>query len=132
MSNGTGLKRTLLHEAAMGNDAASARSLIENGADPNAPDRDGFTPLHFAAQNYCVEVARVLLENGADANQRNKYGNTPLWTAVFESRGRGGVIGLLISSGANPDAVNNAGRSPRQLAETIGNYDVAQLMPPRS
>jgi ankyrin repeat protein len=89
------------------------------------------TPLHFAAQNYSVEVARVLLDHGADANRRNRYGNSPLWTAVFESRGRGGMISLLISSGADPDVFNDAGRSPRQLAESTGNYGIVQFIPPR-
>lgn len=33
----------------------------------------------------------------------------------------------LLRSGADPDTHNKAGRSPRQLAETIANYDLAQF-----
>ena len=52
------------------------------------------------------------------------YGNTALWRAAFESRGQGAMLKLLLAHGANPDQPNHSGMSPRQLAETIANFDV--------
>ncbi|NNM45400.1 ankyrin repeat domain-containing protein [Knoellia sp. DB2414S] len=51
---------------------------------------------------------------------------TPLWVAVFESKGRGDAIQLLLDSGADPNVLNGSGRSPRDLAGTIANYDVSR------
>jgi hypothetical protein len=51
-----------------------ARLLLDRGADINARDVRGWTPLHFAMR---VEVVRVLLERGANVNAEDKQGRTP-------------------------------------------------------
>jgi ankyrin repeat protein len=50
---------------------------------------------------------------------RDKYGNTPLWTAVFNSRPSLSVVKLFLDRGAKVDNLNNAGRTPGQMIETI-------------
>jgi ankyrin repeat protein len=40
--------------------------LLERGADPNAKNDDGWTPLHIAAGEGHVEIVKLLLERGAD------------------------------------------------------------------
>jgi ankyrin repeat protein len=42
------------------------RLLLEAGADPNARQQGGFTPLHSAAHTDDVEMAGLLLAHGAD------------------------------------------------------------------
>ena len=91
---------------------------------PNSADEAGGTPLHFACQEWSVSGARRLIAFGAKVDPADDHGNTPLWRAVFASRGRGDLIGVLLAAGANPDAPNEAGITPRQLSERIGNYDV--------
>ena len=81
----------------------------------------------FAAQAVAEEVATLLLAARANTELRDSFGNTPLFRAVFCSRGKGGVIGLLRQAGADPFAENSSGVSPYKLAHTIGNYDVAQF-----
>ncbi|MEO7702080.1 MAG: ankyrin repeat domain-containing protein [Opitutus sp.] len=56
------------------------------------------------------------------------HGNTPLWRAVFNSCGRGELIELLISRGADPTKKNKSGTTPKDLAETIANYEVAKFL----
>ena len=57
-----------LADAAMRHDNAAVRSLIDGGADVNAPQADGATALHWAAHYGDSDLARLLLEAGADAS----------------------------------------------------------------
>ena len=50
------------------------RFLLENGADPNAIDVDGTTPLMYAALYGHLEMMHLLLEAGADINAVDKSG----------------------------------------------------------
>lgn len=118
--------RSDLHYAAFDNNIEKVHLFLVSGADPNEADHEGFTPLHFAAQQHSVASARFLLEQGATVDPINRYGNTPLWMAVFNSKGRGELIQLLRSYGANVFHANAAGVTPVGLARTIGNYNVAQ------
>ena len=52
--------------------------LLEAGADVNARDRGGYTPLQEACSYGHTKIARFLLEHGADPNVRETdYGRTP-------------------------------------------------------
>jgi len=45
-------------------------SYIEKGANKDAVNEDGFTPLHYAAENGHLEIVKILVEKGAvDKNQ---------------------------------------------------------------
>jgi ankyrin repeat protein len=124
--------RCELHNRALEGDLAGVLNRIAAGDSPCAADAQSWTPLHFAAQEQRAEVTETLLRAGAEVDARDAYGNTPLRRAVFTSRGQGQVIGHLLAAGADPDLANTAGVSPRQLAERIANYDVAQFIPPRT
>ena len=70
---------------------------------------------------------KLLIEAGANVDAANAFGNTPLFVAVFNSRGRGGIIELLRAAGADPLHPNSSGQTPVGLARLIGNYDVARF-----
>ena len=88
-------------------------ALLTAGANPNAVDTGGATPLHRAVRNRCASAVGALLEGGADARLRNGSGSTPLQLARWTT-GRGGsgsriakaeqaaIVRLLIEHGARP------------------------------
>lgn len=119
--------RTPLHYAAMSDDVSTVEALIADGLSPDAGDSQGFTPLHLAAQEHSVAAAGALIARGARVDSVNAFGNTPLFVAVFNSRGRGELIELLRSHGADPLRPNTSGQTPAGLARLIGNYDVSKF-----
>jgi hypothetical protein len=52
--------------------------LVLSGADVNARDSQGATPLHASATIGTLDVARFLVERGADTRAKDKAGKIPL------------------------------------------------------
>lgn len=74
--------RSLLHGACAHGAPELVRLLKGKNLDPNAPDRNGLTPLHEASRHGKVEVARALLEElGAEPTIRDNFGRTPFTVA---------------------------------------------------
>jgi ankyrin repeat protein len=59
--------------------------LIRAGADPNAVDKSGVSPLHRAVRNRCAAAVRALLEGGADPKAPNRSGSTPMRLATLNT-----------------------------------------------
>jgi ankyrin repeat protein len=119
------LGRTSLHYAALDGPVDQVRNLLAGGANVAATDTQGFTPLHFACQQYRADVVEVLLDAGAPVDPVDAWGNTPLHRAVFNATGDPSIVRRLVSAFADPDLANASGRSPRELAGIIANYDTS-------
>ena len=76
---------TPLHLAIFTETQEAIRVMLDDRADPNAPDPAGNTPFHFAAAYSPPEVVRAMLDAGADPNIPDRQGNTPF---PFRSRRR--------------------------------------------
>jgi len=120
--------RTALFYTAKDGEMEMTSELLRGGVNPNIQDKRLETALHFAARYYQLKIAQRLLESGARVDVQDIFGNTPLGRAVFDSRGRGGMISLLLSHGADKTLPNKHGVSPEKLANTIANYNVRRFL----
>lgn len=91
---------------------ACVQLLAEAGANVNARDKDGNTPLH---ETFLTDVEQELLKLGADVNARNKDGETPIFTTVDDQ-----AIPLLIEHGADLNIRNNKGETVVEAAKERG------------
>lgn len=79
--------RTALHEAARSGHGAVASLLLENGANPNASDDAGMTPLHLALESISLDVVTALCAcDGLQTDLANKAGVTvPVRLAALQA-----------------------------------------------
>lgn len=68
---------SLLHEAAWLNNVGAAEILLRYGADVNATDGNGWTPLHVSAQRGWFEISFFLVRNNASGRIKDCQGKTP-------------------------------------------------------
>jgi len=105
-------------------DAALKR--IASGADVNAAQGDGTTPLHWAVYKVDADLARVLLDRGAKPDIMNNYGSSPLAEAIKVANAR--LVAMLLDAGSNVEVPNQEGQTALMLAARAGSVDVADLL----
>jgi tankyrase len=106
-----------------------ANILLNAGADFNACDRMGITPLMLtcgkSTQGY-KELADWLIKKGAILNVHDKLGYTPLLLSL--SGGDAEIAELLIEKGADVLAQTRNGETALSLAEKAGNTRIIELL----
>ena len=85
-----------------------AKIMIAAGADVNAHDKQGITPLMFGSAFSTPELVKLLIAKKADVNAKDEEGNTPLYWAVCHSD-KVENVQLLIKAGADVNAVTAGG-----------------------
>ncbi|RTZ70399.1 MAG: hypothetical protein DSZ35_00560, partial [Verrucomicrobia bacterium] len=88
-----------LTQATIDGNIEAAKQAIAAGADVNAKDGGGWTPLHHAVEAGHKEFADLLIASGTDVNAKDKLGWTPLFYAAFS--GHKEVVELLIAAGGD-------------------------------
>ncbi len=92
--------------------AADISRCLKAGADVNARDEYGWTPLHAAAIfSTSPAIVTVLVKAGADVNARAENGWTPLYVAAGQST-TPAMVTALLDAGADPAARDEWGKTP--------------------
>src|SRR5215470_4916286 len=115
------------------------RTLLEIGADPNAPIDNGFPPLIAALS--CTrdvpgatrrkdvdEIIQLLLSFGADPNLRGINDYTPLHMAIAERNNLS--VQILLDHGADPELRTRIDdcNTPLEMARAAGLEDIATIL----
>ncbi|CAG0894433.1 unnamed protein product [Darwinula stevensoni] len=126
-------RKTLLFLAASRNDLAKvqvhlntahhpaksmlSKMLLEKGADVNATNSIGNTPLHAAASAGHAACMRVLIQAGANVNAENKDYERPLHAASTFATSE--PVKILLDAGADVDAINKKRETALHAAAAV-------------
>ena len=115
-----------LADAAEHSDGVLVRTLLDAGADVNAPQVDGMTALHWAVYHGDPETAGLLVRSGAEVNAQNHYGVPPLSMAATNADAQ--IVTLLLDAGANANAVLRGGETVLMTAARTGSLGAVRAL----
>jgi ankyrin repeat protein len=104
--------------------------LLTAGANANAVDAEGQTPLMLAADIGSAEITRLLLGAGgaASINAKDKQGKTALMYLPRYPESKSDVARVLVTAGANVNEVNEAGQTALMSASVAGSTEVTRVL----
>ncbi|WP_265027666.1 ankyrin repeat domain-containing protein [Wolbachia endosymbiont (group B) of Chorthippus parallelus] len=120
--------KTLLHAVKQGN-LNDVERYLDNGANVNYSDKNGWTVLHEAASRGHLRVAQALISRGANINTRDQNGDKPLHIAA--DYGRRNVVEFFLKeerAGLSVNDANRNGWTPLHYAASRGGLAIVELL----
>ncbi len=102
--------RSMLGEAAGEGHLQICELLLDHGADINAKDSEGMTPLCWGAYSGHDDVCTLLVQRGADLTIPDKYGRTAVWYAAGSTH-CSGALELMLKKGVQINWTDSNGWS---------------------
>lgn len=114
---------TALHAACLEDNITAVQQLLHAGANVNARDSVGLTPL---SQCKSYEVVKLLLDAGADVHTTSDNGSSPFLALVH--RADPSAVQLMLQAGPDIHARNINNTMPLHIACQSNKADVVQLL----
>ncbi|MDR1235455.1 MAG: ankyrin repeat domain-containing protein [Holosporaceae bacterium] len=119
-------ENTPLHGVAYSGDERMAQVLIDNGAEVNRKNDEGYSSLHIAVMREHTNVVVILLDNKANIDEQGNAGNSPLHIAAMH--GRRNVVEILLDRGANIDLQDNDGFTAAHWAVIFEEREIVEIL----
>lgn len=103
-----------------------ALEMIRAGADVNAAQPDGTTPVHWAVYKVDYELLQALIGKKAKVSVANQFGATPLAEAAQLADAK--MVKMLLDAGAEPEGANQDGETALMLAIKTGELPIVQML----
>jgi len=116
----------MLLDAVKNFDVKKVEEALNAGADINAKNVYGRTPLTWTSYYSNKDIVELLIKAGANVNAKDNDG----WTALILAsiNGLTDIIELLIKAGADVNAKNKNDRTALMMASYYGHIDIVELL----
>ncbi|MBC7862454.1 MAG: ankyrin repeat domain-containing protein [Bacteroidia bacterium] len=118
---------SILHGAVMDDKEELINFLIEKGAEVNAKNDEGITPLHIVLY---PEIAEILIKKGALVNCISDNGNTPLHSMAENGDESLDEVKILLKNGADKTLKNKSGETAYDIAKGREDKEMMKLLKP--
>jgi ankyrin repeat protein/HEAT repeat protein len=108
-------RERMLRQAAFAGNADLARTLLGQGVNPDATNRDGVAALFYAAAMGHADIVSLLLDRNVMIERTGSTGSSDTAAVAACKEGHWDVVEMLLARGAKMSWLNALTRSPRNL-----------------